>query len=123
MRRGGCLWREGFNLTCFHASSSPLFCLTPAGHPSSSPFLDTVSPSKSALFCRARGIAQSLARGSFRIDLSTMFGQKIPSRYLREKRSVMFFFFFFLCLLKFAPRDCQHLSDIISILGGLSNQK
>ena len=45
------------------------------------PFL----PSKNALFCRARGTAQSLERGSFRVDLSTNFGKEIPSRNPREK--------------------------------------
>ena len=45
------------------------------------------SPSKSALFCRAKGTAQSLERGSCGMDLSAKFGQEIPSRNLREKRS------------------------------------
>ena len=46
-----------------------------------------VLPSKSALFCRAKGTPQSLERGSFRMDLSTKFGKEIPSRNLRKKRS------------------------------------
>ena len=37
------------------------------------------SPSKSALFCTAKGTAQSLVRGSFRMDLSTKFGK--PSSF------------------------------------------
>ena len=45
-------------------------------------------PSKSALFCRAKGRAQSVERGSLRMDLSTKFGKEIPSRNLRKKRSV-----------------------------------
>ena len=39
----------------------------------------------SALFCRAKGTAQILERGSFRMHLSTKFGKEIPSRNLREK--------------------------------------
>ena len=42
------------------------------------------SPSKSALFCRAKGTAQSLERGSFRMDLSTKFGKELPSRNLPD---------------------------------------
>ena len=45
------------------------------------------SRSQSALFCRAKGTAQILERGSFRMDLSTKFGKEIPSRNLRENRS------------------------------------
>ena len=45
------------------------------------------SPSKSALFCRERGTAQSLERGSFRMDLSTKFGKETPSRNLHEERA------------------------------------
>ena len=48
------------------------------------------SPSKSALFCRAKGTVQSLERGSSGMDLSTKFGKEIPSRNLREKRSAKF---------------------------------
>ena len=71
----------------------PFFLSAPfARHPSSSPFLGTFfalfSPQKRALFCRARGTAQSLQRGSLRINLCTNFGKEIPSRNLREKRSV-----------------------------------
>ena len=40
-----------------------------AGHPSSSPFLGTFLLALS-LFCRANGKAQSLERGSFRMDFS-----------------------------------------------------
>ena len=51
------------------------------------PWLATpLSPSKRALFCRAKGTAQSLERGSLRMDLSTKFGKEIPSRNLREKK-------------------------------------
>ena len=46
-------------------------------------------PSKSTLFCRARGAAQSSERGNFRMDLSTKFGKEIPSRNLPKKRSVI----------------------------------
>ena len=45
-------------------------------------------PSKRALFCRANGTAHSLERGGYRMDLCTKFGKEIPSRNLREKRSV-----------------------------------
>ena len=38
------------------------------------PFL----PSKNALFCRARGTAQSLGRGSFRTNPPTKFGKFLP---------------------------------------------
>ena len=43
------------------------------------------SPSKTALFCRAKCTLQSLERGRFRMDLSTKFGKEIPSQNLREK--------------------------------------
>ena len=43
--------------------------------------------SESVLFCRAKGTAQSLERGSSGMDLSTKFGKGIPSQNLREKRS------------------------------------
>ena len=46
-------------------------------------------PSKSALFCRGKGTAQSLERGRSGMDLSTKFGKEIPSRNLRKKRSVL----------------------------------
>ena len=45
------------------------------------------SSSKSALFCRGRGTAQSSERGSFRMNLSPKFGKEIHSGNLREKRS------------------------------------
>ena len=45
-------------------------------------------PSKSALFCRAKGTAQILEMGTFRMDLSTKFGKEIPSRNLREEGSL-----------------------------------
>ena len=48
--------------TCFHASFFP-FC------PLCWPF-SRFCPSKGALFCRAKGRAHSLERGSFRMDLS-----------------------------------------------------
>ena len=77
------------NLTCFRASFFP-FCPF-VGHPFSSPFsrrLSTLfSPSKSALFCRAKGTAPSLESGSLRMDLSKDFRKEIPSRNLRKKRS------------------------------------
>ena len=71
---------------------APFFLFAPfAGHPFSAffpaPFSPFSPPLKSALFCRARGTAQSLERGSSRIDLSTNFRKEIPSRNLREKRS------------------------------------
>ena len=41
------------------------FCPPSAGHPPPSPSLGTLfSPSKSALFCRAKGIAQTSSRGA-----------------------------------------------------------
>ena len=69
-------------LTCFHTSCFP-FC------PLFWPALVSVlfSPSKIALFCRAKVTAQIFERGSFRMHLSTMFGKEIPYRNLREKRS------------------------------------
>ena len=53
--------------------------------PSSRHLFTLFAPSKSALFCRAKGTAQSLERGSFRMDLSKDFGKEIPSRNLRKK--------------------------------------
>ena len=66
----------------------PPLLLTPLPHLFSPPFRP-FSNSKSALFCRANGTAQSLERGSFRMDLSTKFGKEIPSRNLRKKRSAI----------------------------------
>ena len=68
-------------LTCFHTSFFP-FCLF-TGHL----FTLFSHSSKSALFCRAKGTAQSLERGSFSIDLSTKLGKEMPSRNPREKGS------------------------------------
>ena len=62
-------------LTFFHCHS-----------PFSAPFRPFIRFNQCALFCRARGTAQSLERGSFRMDLSTKFGKESPSRNLREKR-------------------------------------
>ena len=78
------------SLTCFHASSFPPFCplcWSPLCLPSSWHLFTLFSPSKSALFSRAKGTAQSLERISFRLDLCTKLGKEIPSRNLREKRS------------------------------------
>ena len=72
--------------SCVLFSFLPPFLVTPLPL-FSTPFLP-FSPSKNALFCRARDTAQSLERGSFRMDLSKNFGKEIPSRNLREKRSV-----------------------------------
>ena len=75
--------------TCFHASFFPFcpLCWPPLFLPSSRHLLPFSPPSKSALFCRVRGTAHSLERGSVRMDLSTKFGKEIPSRNLREKIS------------------------------------
>ena len=71
--------------------SCPL-CWSPLRH-SSSPFLGTFRPSflsKNGL-CFSKldqGAQHRVWRGgSFRMDLSTKFGRRIPSRNLREKRS------------------------------------
>ena len=62
-----------------------------AGHPFSPLFsrhlFTPFSPLESALFCRAKGTAQSLERGTFRMDLSPKFGKETPSRNLRKRRS------------------------------------
>ena len=63
-------------------------CQPPPFLPFSRHLFALFSASKSALFCRAKGIAQSLERGSLRMDLSTKFGKEIPSRNLRKRRSV-----------------------------------
>ena len=77
-------------LTCFHASFFP-FCplfWPPLFLPLSRHLFTPFFPSKNALLCRAKGTAQHFKNGSFRTDLSTKFGKEIPSRNLREKRSV-----------------------------------
>ena len=80
-------------LTCFHASFFPFcsLCWPPLFLPFSRHLFALFFPSKSALFCRERGTAQSLERGIFRMDLSTKFGKEIPFRNLRENRSDTFF--------------------------------
>ena len=77
-------------LTCFHASFFPFcpLCWPPLFLPFSRHIFALFSPSKTALFCRAKGTAQSLERGSSGMDLSTKFGKEIPSQNLRKKRSV-----------------------------------
>ena len=72
--------------TCLHASFQPFcpLCWPPLFLLLSAPFA-LFSLSKSALFCRVKGTAQSLERGSFSMDLSTKSGKEIPSRNLREK--------------------------------------
>ena len=80
------------SLTCFHASFFPFSSL--AGIPLplliSAPFRPFpprkahCSVERQAQHRAWRG-AQSLARGSFGMDLSTKFGKEIPSRNLREK--------------------------------------
>ena len=76
-------------LTSFHASFFPFcpLCWRPLFLPFSGHLFGLFPPSKSALFCRARGTERILERGSFRMDLSTKLGKEIPSRNLREKRS------------------------------------
>ena len=64
----------------------PPLLVTPLPPLFSAPF-SPFPPLKNPLFCRGRGTAQSLERGSFRMDLSTNFGKEIPSRNPREKRS------------------------------------
>ena len=80
-------------LSSWPVFTRPFFLFAPfAGHPSSSPFLGTFFAlfSSQKLVCSVEqwGTVQSLERGSFRIDLCTNFGKEIPSRNLREKRSV-----------------------------------
>ena len=41
---------------------------------------------RAALFCRAKGTAQSLKRGRSGMDLPPKFGKEIPSRTLRKKK-------------------------------------
>ena len=75
-------------LTCFHASFFPFypFCWPPLFLPFSRHVFAIFSPSRSALFCPAKGTAQSLERGGSGMDLSRKFGKEIPSPNLREKR-------------------------------------
>ena len=73
--------------SCVLFSFLPL-CWPPLFLPFSRHLFTLFSPSKSALFCRAKGKAQSLERGRLRMDLSKQFGKEIPSRNLRKKRSV-----------------------------------
>ena len=77
------------NLTCFHVSFLPFrpLCWQTLFPPFSGHLFTLLSPSKSALFCRAKGTAQILERGTLRMDLSTKFGKEIPSRNLLEKWS------------------------------------
>ena len=77
-------------LTCFYASFFPFcpLCWPPLFLSFSQHPFALFSPSKSALFCRAKGTAQSLVRGRFRMNLSSKFGKEIPSRNLLERRSV-----------------------------------
>ena len=77
------LWAWGFFrviLPCFHASLFPFcpLCWPPLSIPFSGHIFAIFFPSKIAQFCRAKGTAQS----------STDFGKEIPSRNLREERSV-----------------------------------
>ena len=57
----------------------PTLCWPPLFLPFSGHLLALFSPSKSALFCRAKGTVQSSERVNFRTDLSTKFGKEIPS--------------------------------------------
>ena len=79
-----------FRLTCFHRCFHPFcsLCWPPLFLPFPGPFFTLLSSSSSAPFCRARGTAQSLERGSFSLHLSTKFRQEIPSQNLCENRSV-----------------------------------
>ena len=85
--------RTTSNLTCFHASFFPFcpLCWPPLFLPFSRRLFAPFLPSKNALFCRARGTAQRLGRGSFRTDPPTKFGKEFPSRNLRKNRSEMRF--------------------------------
>ena len=67
-------------LTCFCASFFPFCPLSwpPLFLPFSRHIFALFSPSKSALFCRAKCTAQSLERGRSGMDLSTKFGKEIP---------------------------------------------
>ena len=82
-------------LTYFHASLFPFLPslvatpLPPLFSAPSRPFLPLValfSPSKRALICRAKGTAQSLEKGSFRVDVSSKFGKEIPEIYVKKVR-------------------------------------
>ena len=67
----------------------PFPCPSFAGHPSSSPFLGTflpLSPPRKVLCSAEQGTAQSLERGSFRMDLSTKFGKEILPEICMKKR-------------------------------------
>ena len=90
-----------FELLGFHFTISDLFsrvlfpfcpfCWPPLFLPFSRHIFALFFPSKSVLFCRAKGTVQSLERGSSGMHLSTKFGKEIPSRNLREKRSDFIF--------------------------------
>ena len=90
------LWRVLFSFL-------PL-CWPPLFLPLSRHLQSTFSPSKSALFCRAKGTAPSLERGSLRMDLSKDFGKEIPSRNLRKKRSGKLILILSCCLVS-APKS------------------
>ena len=81
--------KTNYLLNCFHASFFPFcpLCWPPIFLPFSRHIFALFSNSKSSLFCRAKGTAQSLERGASGMDLSTKFGKEIPSRNLRKKRS------------------------------------
>ena len=83
-----CLNSSTQKLTYFRASFFPFcpFCWPPLFLPLSPHHFRPFLPSKSALFCRAKGTAQSLERGSLRMDFSTKFGKEIPSRNLHKKK-------------------------------------
>ena len=77
--------------TCFHASFFPFcpFCWPPLFLP----FLSTFSPflsSRKVLYSVEQKTAQSLERGSFRMDASKKFGKEIPSRNCAKKGSKRF---------------------------------
>ena len=69
-------------LTCFHASFFPFcpLCWPPLFLPFSRHIFALFSPSKTALFCRAKGTAQSLERGQI---------QDGPLQQVREGNSFL----------------------------------
>ena len=75
---------------CFRASLFPFcpLCRPPLFLPFSRHIFTLFSPSKSALFCRTKGTAQSLERAVLGWTSLKSSGKEIPSRNLRKKRSV-----------------------------------
>ena len=90
-------------LTCFHALLFSLLLplLATPFCPFSPHLMAFFSPSKKVLCSVEQRARHTSWRGNFRMDLSTKFGKEIPSRNLREKRSVLN------CFTILAPRDLR----------------